>query len=96
MELIPRVPSGWTVPSDFVELVFTIRAGDATGIEKHHCSFCATPTTKPITIQGWYVCDSGHCCLAREAQIERMEACLIDCPETRRDALRWSQVKCGQ
>lgn len=39
----------------------------------------------------WYNCGHGECLLAEEAQIERIYAGLVDCPETRRDALTWAR-----
>lgn len=63
----------------------------------HICSFCDEDTTNPVHPKhGWHTCDTNACQLAEAAQVERLYAGLVDCPETRRDALRWAERKCSE
>lgn len=62
---------------------------------KYPCSFCAEPTDHSRN-KDWHVCVRPTCQMASAAQAERVYAGLIDCPETRRDALAWAKRKADQ
>ncbi len=59
----------------------------------HPCSFCSEPATTADEKRGWHVCNRGSCNFAAEVQRERISNCLVDCEETRRDALTWAKER---
>ncbi len=54
------------------------------------CDFCGDTGNVLTAQKGWLVCWASKDCLkAAKFHRERVEACLIDCPQTRRDTLQW-------
>lgn len=72
-------------------LVFT--AGTAVAESPAHpCSFCDTPTNNSTNEKhGWHICPKPSCNMGAAAQVDRIYAGLVDCPETRRDARAWAE-----
>ena len=66
--------------------------GASSSDPKERCDFCEQQRTGvTLHARGWKVCPG--CSSAAKAQAERIYAGLVDCPETRRDALRWANAQ---
>lgn len=60
------------------------------------CAFCGTPTLLKDDKHGWPRCGTANCYLAADAQSQRVYAGLVDCEQTRKDALRWVEKGGGK
>ncbi len=99
MELITFLDTIFMVPGTYMEVAWS-KPGDTAPVNFirttfYKCSFCddwhGNEGSDPK--HGWHICNRQICQAAATAQRERVVACLIDCPETRRAALEW--VKCN-
>ncbi len=89
--MIPNVPV--TTPGD-------LKPTEQEPIEHPECDFCdgkTTGSTYDQECQGkrWAICNAPRCWQAAYSQKDRLYNGLVDCVQTRRDVLEWTDRKNG-